>query len=523
MKLFSCHSGKKKIKLFFIHHQHFKKYFSSSASIRKGTAIPPRSRSREALDDGTSDASRKIRRQHFAGRHKLGKPTGTTVSIDGIHHVRMIDGNREETLVVGAACSTIFSGSNLHSILERGYEFEKNVMDSLSRGDPAPCLSVHTSAGTTPALNGFLHAFQPHLPWRKCGDDDDNNNNNSEEEEDDDWLISLQVEGASAVWAACDLLFQLQQERGRGSAQLVAVGNYSYHGPQSTSLGSGLPLLAQKPKNQIGFPVPAYFSMMNNESKADFHDRLLKEFDEFLYKHADDIGVMLVEPQWGSSVAAMPWPKELLKEYIKRARNKGILVCCDEIMCGLGRHGQGPAMFLSDSKVWDLDPDAVTFGKAIGGGVYPLSGVALKSGAKELQLSSRSTFQMHTYTGAQTRALMAGEAVCDALPDWYEHIAEMGIVLEEIAKDISDASNGTMVVHGHGMMWGGLFVHDIIDERLKAVSTLKEKCKNVWPYFVPSGGFMITPPIDTNEQDLREVGNRLCRAVEETEKVMRSV
>ena len=211
------------------------------------------------------------------------------------------------------------------------------------------------------------------------------------------------------------------------------------------------------------------------------------------------------------------------KEYIKRARNKGILVCCDEIMCGLGRHGQGPAMFLSDSKVWDLDPDAVTFGKAIGGGVYPLSGVALKSGAKELQLSSRSTFQMHTYTGAQTRALMAGEAVCDALPDWYEHIAEMGIVLEEIAKDISDASNGTMVVHGHGMMWGGLFVHDTIDERLKAVSTLKEKCKNVWPYFVPSGGFMITPPIDTNEQDLREVGNRLCRAVEETEKVMQSV
>ena len=96
MKLFSCHSGKKKIKLFFIHHQHFKKYFSSSASIRKGTAIPPRSRSREALDDGTSDASRKIRRQHFAGRHKLGKPTGTTVSIDGIHHVRMIDGNKEE-------------------------------------------------------------------------------------------------------------------------------------------------------------------------------------------------------------------------------------------------------------------------------------------------------------------------------------------------------------------------------------------------------------------------------------------
>ena len=37
----------------------------------------------------------------------------------------------------------------------------------------------------------------------------------------------------------------------------------------------------------------------------------------------------------------------------------------DEIMCGLGRHGKG-TLFLSEA--WDLNPDAVTFGKAIGGG-----------------------------------------------------------------------------------------------------------------------------------------------------------
>ena len=85
------------------------------------------------------------------------------------------------------------------------------------------------------------------------------------------------------------------------------------------------------------------------------------------------IGVLLVEPQWGSSVAAQPWPKELLKNYIERAQSRGILVCCDEIMCGLGRHGQGPGLFLSDHRNWDLRPDAVTFGKAIGGGIYPMS------------------------------------------------------------------------------------------------------------------------------------------------------
>ena len=48
--------------------------------------------------------------------------------------------------------------------------------------------------------------------------------------------------------------------------------------------------------------------------------------------------MLLIEPQWGSSVAAMPWPPELLREYIRTAKARGIAVIADEIMCGLGRH-----------------------------------------------------------------------------------------------------------------------------------------------------------------------------------------
>lgn len=51
-----------------------------------------------------------------------------------------------------------------------------------------------------------------------------------------------------------------------------------------------------------------------------------------------------VEPQWGSSVAAMPWPPALLRQYIAAAKARGLSVVCDEIMCGLGRHGAEPAL-----------------------------------------------------------------------------------------------------------------------------------------------------------------------------------
>jgi adenosylmethionine-8-amino-7-oxononanoate aminotransferase len=76
------------------------------------------------------------------------------------------------------------------------------------------------------------------------------------------------------------------------------------------------------------------------------------------YEH--EIGVLLVEPQWGSSVAAMPWPPALLQAYIAEAKSRGIAVVSDEIMCGLGRHGAQPTpggtgCFLTEC--WELTPD----------------------------------------------------------------------------------------------------------------------------------------------------------------------
>jgi adenosylmethionine-8-amino-7-oxononanoate aminotransferase len=225
-------------------------------------------------------------------------------------------------------------------------------MFDLVAGKPAAPLSIHTSGGVPAALNTFINTLEPHLPWKDA--------------KDLDWCLSLQLEGASAVWAGIDMLLQLQMMKGRANRKMVAVGKKSYHGPPSTSFGSSCPLF---PKHaQLTYPVPVAGEDYDEEN-------LLSKYEQFLNEYATCIGVLLIEPQWGSSQVALPWPEGLARKYVKMAQDRGILVLADEIMCGLGRHGKG-SLFLS--KAWGLDPDAVTFGKAIGAGVYPLSGAVIK-------------------------------------------------------------------------------------------------------------------------------------------------
>ena len=53
--------------------------------------------------------------------------------------------------------------------LQPGFDLESRAMAALAAGEPAPALSIHTSAGTPPALGGFLHALAQHLPWPGIG------------------------------------------------------------------------------------------------------------------------------------------------------------------------------------------------------------------------------------------------------------------------------------------------------------------------------------------------------------------
>ena len=364
----------------------------------------------------------------------------------------------------------------------------------LANGNYAAPLSIHTSGGVPEALEGFLEALEPHLPWKT-----------------DDYCVSLQLEGASAVWAAIDLCLQvLHLETGNRSRVKVAVGATSYHGPPATSFGAKAPLWTKE--HQVKYPVPT-------PTMDATDDEMLFQFELFLDEHAADVGVILFEPQWGSSQAGLPWRRSLLSRYIEAARARGIKIVCDEIMCGLGRHGQG-TLFVSEA--WELNPDAVTFGKAIGGGVYPLAGAVLKEGRGLLNVNKATVMQSHTYAGSSVRALMTATAVLNEMPMWLPSLAKVGEEMELIFHHLNNVADGLIVCNGQGLMWGGLFSEkgQCADKeyRDKCVAAFKRHCEDVGvlPYHVPVGGFMVSPVMDVDIASIYTIGDLLETVIRRT-------
>eukprot|EP00040_Diaphanoeca_grandis_P023008 m.124601 g.124601 ORF g.124601 m.124601 type:complete len:489 (+) comp29066_c0_seq3:214-1680(+) len=446
---------------------------------------------------------------HIAGRLPAGTIYPVVVSKNGPNHIHLLpDGTTKEVLVVGGACSEVFSGPRLAKLLRPSYELERHALTQLELGEFAPTLSIYTSTGASPALPKFLNALEQHLPWHSS----------TVATSKEDWFVSLQLEGASAVWAACDLLLQKHHTSAttlESTRLKVAVGDSSYHGPPMSSLGGKTPLGANAKPLQLKYPVPTIFARHVGEHDDEFHDRKHTEFVNFLNEHENEIGVMLIEPQWGSSVAAQPWPPQLLRRYIESARERGIFVCADEIMCGLGRHGQGTT-FLSEA--WELNVDAVTFGKAVAAGIEPLSGAIIKCGSAALGDSGRSALQSHTYSASSSRALTTAACVLDALPSHRLHIADMHSVCEDVFNQVTIASNHTLHIHGQGLMWGGVFHLNDADLRQRASEIFRTQCvnNNVVLYTIPLGGFMFTPLLDITEEQIREAGRRMCIAAEQT-------
>jgi len=283
------------------------------------------------------------------------------------------------------------------------------------------------------------------------------------------------------------------------------VADRCYHGPPATAPGAPSSPLFEK-TFQVTYPCPHIFRKLE--------DDIEKEFKEFLSKSGDEVGVILFEPQWGSSNGAKPWPRELLKRFIELSHEKGILVLCDEIMCGLGRHGKG-SCFLS--KDWGLDPDAVTFGKSVATGVYPLAGAIIKAGTAELNKSGKNVMHMHTYAGSSQRALMVGAEVLRKLPSQIAAVQKIGAVMEESLRRLESESNGFVKIYGQGMMWAGVFSGET-EHRTAANKEFKKQCREagVWPYFIPVGGFMITPIYDVREEDIQKALGLLSDATRKT-------
>lgn len=83
----------------------------------------------------------------------------------------------------------------------------------------------------------------------------------------------------------------------------------------------------------------------------------------------ETVAGVILEPIQGEAGVIIP-PKGYLKEVRKICDETGVALIFDEIQTGMGRTG---AMFRCETE--DVVPDILTFGKAFGGGIMPITGI----------------------------------------------------------------------------------------------------------------------------------------------------
>ncbi|MBL8151097.1 MAG: putrescine aminotransferase [Blastocatellia bacterium] len=178
---------------------------------------------------------------------------------------------------------------------------------------------------------------------------------------------------------------------------------------------------------------------------------------EFELRKAEDVGfgiaAVIAEPVQGEAGAITPpdnyWPR--LREICNR---HGVLLIADEVQTGLGRTGR---MFAVEH--WDVVPDIMCLGKALGGGVMPLS--AFISTPKIWKVLEENPFIHSSTFGGNPLACAAGIAAIKVTieEDLPGQAATSGEFLLKRLKEIQSYYKDYLVaVRGKGLLIGLEFV-----------------------------------------------------------------
>lgn len=116
----------------------------------------------------------------------------------------------------------------------------------------------------------------------------------------------------------------------------------------------------------------------------------IADLEEVLETHGKSTAAFIVEPIQGEAGVVVP-DDDYLANVQKLCKKHNVLFICDEIQTGIGRTGR---MLCSE---WaGIKPDMVTLGKAISGGMYPVSAVL---SSKEIMLVVEPGTHGSTYGG----------------------------------------------------------------------------------------------------------------------------
>jgi len=211
----------------------------------------------------------------------------------------------------------------------------------------------------------------------------------------------------------------------------------------------------------------------------------------------DDTTVaVLLEPIQGEAGVIVP-PVGYLPAVREICTRLGVLFLADEIQSGLGRTGD---TFACDHE--GVVPDMYVLGKALGGGIVPVSAVVARSAVLGVLRPGEhgSTF------GGNPLACAVGSAVVDLLRtgEYQERARTLGAVLHDRLRGL--VGNGVTGVRGRGL-WAGVDIEPTLMtgrqacERLAAVGVLAKDTHG--------STIRLAPPLVVTEKEVHFLVDRL--------------
>jgi putrescine aminotransferase len=187
---------------------------------------------------------------------------------------------------------------------------------------------------------------------------------------------------------------------GRPERSMIISRKNAYHG--STMCGASLGGMSGM-HAQGGLPIPGivhieqpyHFGLAHDKDKDAFGIEAAGWLeDKILEVGADKVAAFIGEPVQGAGGVIIP-PKTYWPEIQRICDKYGILLICDEVICGFGRLGSWFGSELMGAK-----PDLMTFAKGITSGYIPLGGVVVGKRVAEVLIEKGGEFNHgYTYSG----------------------------------------------------------------------------------------------------------------------------
>jgi adenosylmethionine-8-amino-7-oxononanoate aminotransferase len=248
----------------------------------------------------------------------------------------------------------------------------------------------------------------------------------------------------------------------------------SYHGATLGALSVGghirrrsffEPILEQRNVHQIS-PCYAYRDQVGSEEE--YTNNLIQE----LVAKIEEIGpekvaAFIFEPVVGAALACVPATSGYMVKVRDVCDRYGILMVCDEVMCGMGRCSDGQSLHAWRSlnpgiPEERIAPDIQTCGKGLGGGYVPIAAVLTHHKISKA-LSSGSGMFMNGFTyQAHPVSCAAAVAVQQIIIDdgLLSRGSRLGKLLEQRLKAEILPLAHVGDVRGAGLFWGVEFVRD---------------------------------------------------------------